>query len=187
VADWEDQRRLALALPDTDERLSRGGPQWRVHSKLFVLRRPLRAPDLEELMVEAWLSRHRSGWPPSTSQTMTWETSMAYDEVLADRVREIVAAAGEFSERKMFGGLAFMVAGHMAVAASRQGGLMLHVDPGQTDELLAKPFCHPFEMRGKPIDGWLRVEPDGVKSKRQLERWVMRGVDYAQAQPPRRR
>jgi TfoX/Sxy family transcriptional regulator of competence genes len=111
---------------------------------------------------------------------------MAYDEALADRVREIVAASGQFSERKMFGGLAFMVAGHMAVAASREGGIMLRVDPSTTDELLAKRFCHPFQMRGKPIDGWLRVDADGLRSKRQLERWVMRGLEYARAQPPRR-
>jgi TfoX/Sxy family transcriptional regulator of competence genes len=110
---------------------------------------------------------------------------MAYDERLADRVREIVSASGEFSERAMFGGLAFMVGGHMAVAASREGGLMVRVDPVETDALLAKPFCRPFQMRGKPIDGWLRVDADGVTTKRQLERWVMRGVAYAQAQPPR--
>ena len=112
---------------------------------------------------------------------------MAYDEALADRVREIVAASGEFSERKMFGGLAFMVAGHMAVAASREGGIMVRVGPSQTEELLAKPFCRPFEMRGKPIDGWLRVDAEGVKTKRQMQRWVLRGVEYAQAQPPRSR
>ena len=86
----------------------------------------------------------------------------------------------------MFGGLAFMVAGHMAVAASREGGIMLRVDPAETDALLAKPFCRPFQMRGKPIDGWLRVDADGITTKRQLERWVMRGVAYALAQPPRR-
>jgi TfoX/Sxy family transcriptional regulator of competence genes len=111
---------------------------------------------------------------------------MTYDEQLADRVREIVAASGEFSERKMFGGLAFMAGGHMAVAASREGGIMVRVDPAETDALLAKPFCRPFLMRGKPIDGWLRVDADGVTTKRQLERWVMRGVTYARAQPPRR-
>ena len=111
---------------------------------------------------------------------------MAYDEALADRLREVVAASGEFSERKMFGGHAFMVAGHMAVAASREGGIMVRVDPAQTEALLAKPFCRPFQMRGKPIEGWLRVDADGVKTKRQLERWVARGVDYARAQPPRR-
>lgn len=112
---------------------------------------------------------------------------MAYDQALADRVREIVAASGQFSERKMFGGLAFMVAGHMAVAASGRGGIMLRVDPSRADELLAQPYCHPFEMRGRPVEGWLRIDPDGVRTKRQLERWVMRGVDYARALPPRRR
>jgi TfoX/Sxy family transcriptional regulator of competence genes len=111
---------------------------------------------------------------------------VAYDEALADRVREIVAAAGPFSERKMFGGLAFMVAGHMAVAASREGGLMLRVDPAETEALLAKPHCRRFEMRGKPIDGWVRVDADGLKSRRQLERWVMRGLEHAHREPPRR-
>src|ERR1700735_5693998 len=111
---------------------------------------------------------------------------MASDAHLADRVREIVSASGELSERKMFGGLAFMVGGHMAVAASREGRIMLRVDPAETDALLAKPFCRPFQMRGKPIDGWLRVDAEGIATKRQLERWVMRGVAYALAQPPRR-
>jgi len=111
---------------------------------------------------------------------------MAYDEHLADRVRAVVAASGEFTERRMFGGLAFMVGGHMAVAASREGGLMVRVDPAETDALLAKPFSRPFQMRGKPIDGWLRVDAAGVATKRQLERWVSRGIEYARTQPPRR-
>ena len=107
---------------------------------------------------------------------------MSHEDVVGDAIERL-----EFDERKMFGGLAFMVAGHMAVAASREGGIMLRVDPSHTDELVAKPFCHRFEMRGKPMDGWLRVQPDGVKTKRQLERWVTRGVDYARSLPPRRR
>src|ERR1700721_2752724 len=111
--------------------------------------------------------------------------TMAYDEQLADRVREIISASGEFSERRMCGGLAFMVGAHRAVAGSREGGIMMRVDPAETDALLAKPFCRPFEMRGRPIDGWLRIDPEGVATKRQLERWVMRGVMYAQALPPR--
>jgi hypothetical protein len=86
----------------------------------------------------------------------------------------------------MFGGLAFLVDGHMAVAASREGGIMLRVDPAETEALLAKPFCRPSQMRGKPIDGWLRVDVEGLETKRQLERWVTRGVTYARAQPPRR-
>ena len=110
---------------------------------------------------------------------------MAVDQQLADRVREIVAASGEFSERKMFGGLAFMVGGYMAVAASRAGGIMVRVDPAETDAMLAKPFCRPMEMRGKPLDGWVRVDADGIATKRQLERWVARGLTYARAQPPR--
>ena len=110
---------------------------------------------------------------------------MAYDEALADRVREIVAESAQFSERKMFGGLAFMVAGHLTVAVSHEGGILLRVDPADNEALLAKPFCRPMEMRGKALDGWLRVDAEGLKTKRQLERWVMRGVRYAQAQPPR--
>lgn len=110
---------------------------------------------------------------------------MAYDEHLADRIRELVAATGEFSERKMFGGLAFLVGGHMAVVASREGGIMVPVEPTETDTLVSRPFCRRFEMRGKPLDGWLRVDPEGVKTKRQLERWVRRGVDRARARPPR--
>jgi hypothetical protein len=74
----------------------------------------------------------------------------------------------------------------MAVAASRDGGIMVRVDPAETDALLAKPFCRPFEMRGKPIEGWLRVDAEGLRTKRQLGRWVMRGVDHARREPPRR-
>ncbi len=106
---------------------------------------------------------------------------MAYDEHLAERVRELVAAAtnGDFSERKMFGGLAFMVRGHMAVAVSHQGGLMVRVAPEDTDALLTKPHAGPFHMRDRPIDGWLRVEVEGLTTRRQLERWVSRGVRFA--------
>ncbi len=86
----------------------------------------------------------------------------------------------------MFGGLAFLVGGHMAVAASRQGGLMVRVDPEETDALLAKPHAGPFEMRGRPLDGWLRVDAEGVKTKRQLEPWVKRGVAYVRSLPPKR-
>ena len=108
---------------------------------------------------------------------------MAYDEHLAQRVREVVADAtgGAFSEKRMFGGLAFLVAGHMSVAVSREGGLLLRVDPAETETLLAKPHAGPFAMRGKPVDGWVRVEADGVATRRQLERWVARGVGHARS------
>ena len=111
---------------------------------------------------------------------------MAYDEDLANRIRELIAAGADVSERRMFGGLAFLVAGHMAVAASREGGLMVRVDPDATDTLLAKPHARPFEMRGRALDGWLRVDAEGVRTKRQLAPWVERGVAYARSLPPKR-
>jgi TfoX/Sxy family transcriptional regulator of competence genes len=110
---------------------------------------------------------------------------MAYDEDLANRVRELIADEESLTERKMFGGLAFLIGGHMSVSISRQGGLMLRVDPADTEALLAKPHAHPFEMRGRAMDGWLRVEAEGVKTKRQLERWVARGVAFARSLPPK--
>ena len=109
---------------------------------------------------------------------------MAYDEHLANHIRELISGEPEVSEKKMFGGLAFLVAGNMAVAASGQGGLMVRVDPGDTDTLVAKPHARPFEMRGRPMQGWLRVDPDGVRTKRQLVPWVKRGVAHARSLPP---
>jgi TfoX/Sxy family transcriptional regulator of competence genes len=111
---------------------------------------------------------------------------MAYDEDLANRIRELISGEDGVTEMKMFGGLAFLINGNMSVSASGQGGLMLRVDPEQTDALLAKPHAHPFEMRGRTMDGWLRVEAGGVETKRQLERWVERGVTYARSLPPKR-
>lgn len=108
---------------------------------------------------------------------------MAYDEELADRIRELVADEPGFAEKRMFGGLAFLVGGHMAVAAGSKGGLMVRIDPEQTDALLAKPHTRPFEMRGRPTRGWLRVDAEGVRTKRQLEPWVNRGVAYARSLP----
>lgn len=113
------------------------------------------------------------------------QPDMAYDEDLADRVRELIAADADVTEKKMFGGLAFLVGGHMSVAASGQGGLMVRVDPADTDALLAEPHTRPFEMRGRPMDGWLRVDADGVQTTSQLEPWVRRGVTYARSLPPK--
>jgi hypothetical protein len=110
---------------------------------------------------------------------------MAYDEDLANRIREIVGAEPDLAEKKMFGGLAFLIGGHMSVSVSGRGGLLLRCDPRETDKWLGKPHVSPFEMRGKEMDGWLRVEPEGVARKRQLERWVARGVDYARSLPPK--
>jgi TfoX/Sxy family transcriptional regulator of competence genes len=110
---------------------------------------------------------------------------MAYDEDLANRIRELIAGDPDVTEKRMFGGLAFLIAGNMAVSASGQGGLMVRVDPADTDALVSKPHARPFEMRGRAMDGWLRVDAEGVRSRRELEPWVSRGVAYARSLPPK--
>ena len=110
---------------------------------------------------------------------------MAYDEDLAHRIRELVGSDPDVTEKRMFGGLAFLAGGHMAVAASGQGGLMARVDPEETDALVTKEHARPFEMRGREMQGWLRVDPEGVRTKRQLEPWVKRGMAYARSLPPK--
>jgi TfoX/Sxy family transcriptional regulator of competence genes len=111
---------------------------------------------------------------------------VTYDEDLANRIRELIAADADVTEKRMFGGLAFLVGGHMSVTASRDGGLMVRVDPEDTDALLGKPHTRPFEMRGRELEGWLRVDPAALGTKRQLEPWVERGVGYARSLPPKR-
>jgi TfoX/Sxy family transcriptional regulator of competence genes len=111
---------------------------------------------------------------------------VAYDEELVNRIRELVATGPDVTEKRMFGGLAFLVGGRMAVSASGKGGLLLRCDPAETEALLDKPHAGPFEMRGRVMEGWLRVDAEGVGTKRQLERWVARGVDYARSLPPKR-
>jgi TfoX/Sxy family transcriptional regulator of competence genes len=112
---------------------------------------------------------------------------MAYDEDLANRIREALADEAGVTEQRMFGGLAFLIGGHMAVAASGQGGLMLRVEPGETEALLERPHAQPFVMRGREMDGWLRVEADGVRTQDELEPWVRRGAAYARSLPPKER
>jgi TfoX/Sxy family transcriptional regulator of competence genes len=112
--------------------------------------------------------------------------SMAYDEDLANRIRELVAGEPDLTEKRMFGGLAFLIGGNMSVAASGQGGLMVRVDPDETEALVAKPHAHPSVMRGREMQGWLRVDDEGVRTKRRLEPWVKRGVAYARSLPPKR-
>jgi hypothetical protein len=110
---------------------------------------------------------------------------MAYDEVLANRLRECLQDETGVTEKAMFGGLAFLVNGNMAVSASGQGGLLLRVDPTQTEPLVARPHARRFEMRGREMDGWLRVDADGVKTSRDLKKWVAIGVSYARTLPPK--
>jgi TfoX/Sxy family transcriptional regulator of competence genes len=111
---------------------------------------------------------------------------VAFDEDLADRIRELVAEERGITEKRMFGGLAFLVNGNMAVSASGQGGLLVRVDPDETDRLVSRAHVRRFEMRGRSMDGWLRVDDAGVRTKRQLGSWVSRGVAFAGSLPPKR-
>jgi TfoX/Sxy family transcriptional regulator of competence genes len=106
-----------------------------------------------------------------------------YDEELADRIRELLAQEQDVSEQRMFGGLAFLVGGNMAVAASGQGGLMVRVDPSKSDRLIATGVAQPMEMQGRQMKGWLRVGTGGVRTKPQLRKWVDIGVSYARTLP----
>lgn len=110
---------------------------------------------------------------------------MAYDQDLADRIRELLGQHRGVDERRMFGGLAFLINGNMAVAVSGQGGLMVRVPPDDTEKLLARAHTSPMVMAGRETRGWLRVSAGGVGTKRQLQSWVNRGVDYARSLPPK--
>jgi TfoX N-terminal domain len=108
---------------------------------------------------------------------------MAYDEELANRIRELIGSEPGLTEQKMFGGLAFLIGRNMAVAASGQGGILVHVDPEQSDKLLAGSNAYLMEMRGRRMKGWLRVDAVDVETKSQLAKWVGVGVDYARSLP----
>ncbi len=110
---------------------------------------------------------------------------MAYDTDLADRIRELVSAERGVEEKAMFGGLAFLIDGNMSVAVSGKGGLMVRVPPDETDKLVGRANVEPMVMAGRETRGWVRVSGDGVKTKRQLQAWVSRGVDYAKSLPPK--
>lgn len=111
---------------------------------------------------------------------------MAYDVELSDRVRDLVESEPGLTEKRMFGGLAFLIGGHMAVGASSHGGLLVRVDPARTDELVDEPRVGRFEMRGRAMDGWLRVDAEAVALDDDLERWVHHGVTCARSLPPKR-
>jgi TfoX/Sxy family transcriptional regulator of competence genes len=111
---------------------------------------------------------------------------VAYDEELADRIRELVGGESGLSEQKMFGGLAFLIGGNMAIAASGQGGVLVRVDPAQSDSLVATTDAGLMEMRGRQMRGWLRVDAEHVRTKRQLAKWVELGTTYARSLPPKR-
>jgi TfoX/Sxy family transcriptional regulator of competence genes len=128
-----------------------------------------------------WLGSARTR--PSSLRTIA---VVAYDEELADRIRELLSGERGVTEKKMFGGLAFLVRGNMAVAASGQGGVLVRVDPNESESLVAKSNARPMEMRGRSMDGWLRVDSGDVRTKRELERWVRIGTTYARSLPAKR-
>ena len=108
---------------------------------------------------------------------------MAYDEELAAKIRELVAGEPYLTEQKMFGGVAFLIGRNMAVAASGQGGMLVRVDPAESDELVATTSARPMEMRGRQMAGWLRVDP---ADDAEIHAWVGRGTAYARSLPPKR-
>jgi hypothetical protein len=108
---------------------------------------------------------------------------VAYDQELARRIRELLGGEPGVTEKKMFGGLAFLVGGNMAVAASGQGGVLVRVDPAQSDALVATTAARPMEMRGREMQGWLRVGVEDVRADEELSTWVERGVTYARSLP----
>jgi TfoX/Sxy family transcriptional regulator of competence genes len=110
---------------------------------------------------------------------------VAYDEDLANRIRELLSGERGVEEKRMFGGLAFLIDGNMSVAASRQGGLLVRVPPEDTDRLIDGKHVSPMVMAGREARGWLHVAADGVKTKRQLQSWVSRGTGYAKTLKPK--
>jgi TfoX/Sxy family transcriptional regulator of competence genes len=108
---------------------------------------------------------------------------VAYDEKLADRIRDLVGSEAGVTETKMFGGLAFLVGGNMAIAASGQGGALVRVDPDESERLVASTNARLFEMRGRSMNGWLRVDGADLRTKRQLAKWVELGMSYARSLP----
>lgn len=111
---------------------------------------------------------------------------VVYDQSLSARIRELLAGDADVTEMKMFGGLAFLVGGNLAVAASGQGGVMVRVDPAKSDSLVTTGKARLVEMRGRPMQGWLRVDTEDVRTKRQLANWVTLGMTYARSLPPKR-
>jgi hypothetical protein len=111
---------------------------------------------------------------------------MAYDEVLAGRIRDLIGPDPELTEKKMFGGLAFLIRGHMAISASGQGGILVHVDPERTAELIATTAATVAVMQGREMDGWLRVSADSLGTDADLSPWVEIGIGHARSLPPKK-
>lgn len=109
--------------------------------------------------------------------------ALAYDEALAHEIRELLAGEPDLTEKKMFGGLAFLIGGNMAVGASGQGGILVRADPTESDTLVATTAARPMEMRGRQMRGWLRLDAEDVHHEHELARWVEVGAAYARSLP----
>ena len=110
-------------------------------------------------------------------------SAVAYDEELANRIRELIGADPDLTEKRMFGGLAFLIGGHMAISASGRGGVLVRADPRQSDRLVASGRAHVAVMQGRSMPGWLRVDDEYLRTKRELAKWVTEGTGYARSLP----
>ena len=110
---------------------------------------------------------------------------MAYDEDLANRLRDLLVEEVAITEKRMFGGLAFLLSGNMSVSVSGKGGILARIDPLDTDAALARPHTTLMEMRGRAMEGWIRVAPEGVKTRRELAAWVNRSLAFVRTLPPK--
>ena len=128
------------------------------------------------------VDRHRV----RSGRRLTYDRVVAYEEELAVRIRDLLDGEPEVTEKKMFGGLAFLVGGNMAVAASGQGGVLVRVDPAQSETLAATTNARPMEMRGREMRGWLRVDAADVETESELAKWVELGAGYARSLPAKR-
>jgi TfoX/Sxy family transcriptional regulator of competence genes len=108
---------------------------------------------------------------------------MPYDEKLAERLRTLLAKERNVTEKKMFGGIGFIVRGNMCVSASGKGGILVRIDPEESDAAIARPHATLMEMGGRKMAGWIRVDAAGLKSERELESWVRRALEYVKTLP----
>jgi TfoX/Sxy family transcriptional regulator of competence genes len=123
------------------------------------------------------------GLPRRPPDRVPYDRAVAYDEELAHRIRGLIAGEADLTEKQMFGGLAFLIGGNMAVAASGQGGLLVRVDPEESDQLVETTKARPFEMRGRSMRGWLRVDSEDLGAESDLAAWVERGTAFARSLP----
>lgn len=110
---------------------------------------------------------------------------LPYDEKLAERIRTVLGDEPGLTEKRMFGGLAFLIAGNMCIAASGQGGLLVRLDPDEGDEALSLAHVRPMEMGRGPVRGWIRVDEAGLRDTRSLRRWAQRALAYVRTLPPK--